>query len=80
MVSTTEMPKMARDNKVKFDREQDVTLGIANAKLGDTIYLGFQAVYAGVQEYHNGFVRLTAQRWKTIVRNSGAKMKKAVEG
>jgi hypothetical protein len=80
MASTAEMPKMRGDNKVKFDKEPPITLVIAGARLGETINLGFQAVYSGVQEHRHGFVRLTAQRWPQIVRASGAKIKKQVEG
>jgi hypothetical protein len=80
MASTAEMPKMQRDNKVKFDTEAPITLVIAGAKLGETIHLGFQAVYSGVQEHRHRFVGLTAQRWPQIVRASGARIKKEVTG
>lgn len=40
---------------------------IRNAKIGQTIWMGFQAAYARKAEVDNGFVRLTTQRWQQIV-------------
>jgi len=59
---------------------ENAKLVIAKAKIGETIYLGFQANYAGIQEAKNGFVRLTAQRWPAIVKASSAKIKQGAEG
>lgn len=40
-----------------------VALVIAGAKLGDTIYAGWTAIYARVQEMNNGFLEAAVQRW-----------------
>lgn len=40
---------------------------IRNAKIGQTIWMGFQAAYARKVEVDNGFIRLAAQRWDQIV-------------
>lgn len=40
---------------------------IDSAKIGQTVWLGFQAIYARKVELDNGFVRLTAQNWPQIV-------------
>jgi hypothetical protein len=67
-VSTVEMPSIG-DPKTRYDSDStgNIALTIARVNLGQTIYLGFQAVYAPYQENKNGFVRLTAQRWPEIV-------------
>jgi len=77
--STTEMPQ-TRDSTTKYDRDVqgNVILTIAKAKLDDTIYLGFQANYAPIQEQKHKFVALTAQRWPQILRASAAKIRKAM--
>lgn len=86
MASTSQMPGInpmakpaddAADNS--FAPDPGVTLVIAGADIGQTIYLGFTAAYARPREYQDGFVRLTAQRWKQIVEESVALIKSRVE-
>lgn len=72
--STSSMPTTS-DSKDLDDGSEQITLAIAKAKLGDTIYLGFQANYAVYQEAKRGFVRLTAQRWPEIVKEQSSKLK-----
>lgn len=68
MGSTSVMPTLSTDNKEQFsDGIGETLLVIANAKLDEHIYLGWQAAYAPYQEEKHGFVRLTAQRWPQIV-------------
>lgn len=80
-VSKSEMPSI-KDRKTKFNTDPggEITLTIAGMQVGDTIYLGFQAVYARVQENLNGFVRLTAQRWPEFVAASCRRLQGRVEG
>lgn len=40
---------------------------IRTAEIGQTVWIGFQALYAMKAEENHGFVRLTAQRWPQIV-------------
>lgn len=47
--------------------DQDVTLVINQAGLGDTIYFGWLAEYARPREARDGFMRSAAQMWKVIV-------------
>lgn len=86
MASTSQMPSInpmakpaddAADNS--FGPDPLVTLVIAGADIGQTIYLGFTAAYARPREYQDGFVRLTAQRWKQIVEESAALIKSRVD-
>lgn len=67
----------------------DYSLGIANIKPGDTIYIGWQAAYARRQNYgfigddsigrtYNqagfGFAEATAAKWPAIVQAEAAKL------
>ena len=48
--------------------DSQIALTILQAKIGDTVYGVFTAVYARRQEYeHYHFVSKAAQRWQTIV-------------
>lgn len=81
-VSKTEMPTANQNNKVKFDSDpgQQITLTIAGWKVGETLYLGFQAAYARFQENRNGFVRLAVQRWPDFIAGSCRRLQGRVEG
>lgn len=81
MASTSQMPgidpaakppKDAKDEQFPEDLAA-VNLVIAGTGLGEKIYLGFTAAYAGYREYHDGFVKLTAQRWQDIVSENARK-------
>jgi hypothetical protein len=54
---------------------------IAGSELGDTIYLGYTAAYAGHREYGargqgpDAFVRTAAQQWPQIVDEKAAELK-----
>jgi len=87
MASTSQMPSInpeakpatgAADNS--YSEDQNVTLIIAGADIGQTIYLGFTAAYARPREYEDGFVRLTAQRWPQIVEECARLIKSRVAG
>lgn len=95
MASTTAMPTLKSDEEEFSGNDGQITLVIAGANIGETIYLGFQAVYARRIEYGfkgtdslgrvydqsgAGFVRLTAQRWPKIVAASARKIKSRVVG
>ncbi|GGF24350.1 hypothetical protein GCM10011321_14660 [Youhaiella tibetensis] len=86
MASTSQMPRInpeakpatgAADNS--YSEDQNVTLVIAGADIGQTIYLGFTASYARPREYEDGFVRLAAQRWPQIVEECARLIKSRVE-
>lgn len=86
MASTSQMPTInptsqpaadAADNS--YNEDATVTLTIAGADIGQTIYLGFTANYARPREYQDGFVRLTAQRWPQIVEECAQLVKSRVE-
>lgn len=75
LASKTAMPSLKTDAKPEKDQSypndaSSVELTIAGASPGRPFYLGFTANYALHQEYVNGFVRLTAQRWQEIVDKS----------
>ncbi|MFK0273653.1 HK97 gp10 family phage protein [Ensifer sp. NPDC090286] len=54
---------------------------IAGADIGDTLYFGYTASYAGHREYGasgqpaDGFVRMAAQNWPIIVDRKAAELK-----
>ena len=76
--STVSMPPILfKDRKTRGAKDHefaDNTAGlnavIDSATLSQTIYLGFQAPYAHKAEEDNAFVRLAAQNWQSIVRDS----------
>ncbi len=85
MASTADMPTI-QEGKTEF-QDSAIELVIADAHLGDTIFLGFQAAYAARMNYgfvgtdslgrtYNqtgfGFVDAVAQRWQQIVTQAEA--------
>ena len=74
-----------RKNEGKVPPPQDISLAIAQAELGQTIYASYTANYALHQEYGargrpgRAFVRLAAQRWQTIVNNAARRLQRKVK-
>lgn len=62
-------------------KDNNVAMTILSAKLGDTIYAVYTAIYANRMEYGfgsfpgYGFVRLAAQKWDTVVEQVVAEAK-----
>lgn len=78
MASTSAMPSISRDAKPAAGgsyayNSGAVSLVIAGAQLGQTIYAGYSASYAAAREYGargqppDGFVRGAAEKWQAIV-------------
>ena len=65
-------PSTAGDNSFDLN-DSEIILTIAGAQLGQTIFLGFTASYAGYREALDAFVATAAQRWPDIVRVNAAK-------
>jgi hypothetical protein len=78
--STAAMPRLGEQGAKYEDGSAQVTLAIAGAELGQTIYLGFQANYAPYMENRYQFVGLAAQRWQDIVRESVTELKRRTGG
>ena len=86
MASTSAMPLIDRDARPSSDaaegsytpNDTDVILAIAGATLGDTIFLGFTASYAGYREALDGFVAMAAQRWQQTVDSNVRKAVRAI--
>jgi hypothetical protein len=57
-----------------------VALVIAGAKLGQTIFATYGAVYAPRMEARYGFVRLAAQNWQSIVAKNARLARQRVTG
>lgn len=85
--STTEMPLIDRDARPSAgqtyqDSASQITLVIANAKLGDPIFLGFSASYSQAVEFGArgrppaGFVRGAADQWQSIVNRNAAEARR----
>lgn len=53
----------------------EIVLVIASARLGQTVYVGYTAGYAGHQEIKRGFVRLAAMQWPNVVSQVCAELK-----
>jgi hypothetical protein len=84
MASTTAMPVMSLDNPGAGAFNLDagvISLVIAGADIGDTIYLGYTASYgAYVHAGANGrpgrpWVAMVAQRWQQIVNEKAAEVR-----
>ena len=84
--STEQMPKIDRaaDNDARASVVPDfgnITLVIVNARLGQTIYVGWTAAYILPLEYGhsqqapNGFLRIAAAQWPRIVEQVSAELK-----
>jgi hypothetical protein len=84
--STESMPAInpAADNKANATVSMDfgtITLVIAGAQLGQTIYIGWTAAYILPLEYGHskqapaGFVRIAAAQWPRIVEEVTAELK-----
>ncbi|HEU5019684.1 MAG TPA: HK97 gp10 family phage protein [Pseudolabrys sp.] len=85
LASTSAMPSIDPNKKgagtpANFAAaEAEVSLVIAGAKIGQTIFVGWTAAYVGALEYGHskqapeGFVRLAAQRWPAIVAEVSAR-------
>lgn len=90
LVSTSAMPSIdpnktgAEGGKYAPD-VQEISLAIAGAEIGQTIFAGYTASYAGGLEYGhskqapNGMVRLAAQNWPAIVERVSAQAQARVE-
>lgn len=85
LASSTSMPAISAAKPVEggtytpdFGQIEAV---IAGADVGDTLYFGYTASYAGYREYGangqpaDGFVRLAAQNWPIIVDRKAAELK-----
>lgn len=69
-------PKDATPGSYGYDGAQ-IELVILGSELTDPLFFGYTAAYAGVREYHDGFVRLAAQNWRDTVFRNTAKVKAA---
>ncbi len=81
-----ESARPAKDaKKGSFPTPANYSLVISNMKLGDTLYVGFLAAYAGHVEYGTrgkkgrGMVRLAAQAWPQHVAKAIREAKAAVK-
>lgn len=78
LASTSAMPIMSQrgnpNGSYSFNAAP-VTLAIAQAELGDTIYVGFTAIYARKVNYSGYlFVEKAAQKWQSIVKTVEAEL------
>lgn len=79
--STEEMPKIDSTARPTAGGAYDynvstLALIIAGASLSDTIYWGYTASYAAFREHEDGFVRLAAQNWRSIVQQVAEEARK----
>ena len=87
LASTSAMPSIIPGSgpsdgaTYSFD-ESAIEAVIAGAELGETIYVGYTASYAGYREYGargqapDAFVRTATQQWQSIVDSKAAELKK----
>lgn len=65
--SVGSMPSGPSQRGESQGRAEDIYLVIANARVGETLYLGWTANYAKYMEARNGFRDAAAQRWPRFV-------------
>jgi hypothetical protein len=58
---------------------EDVTLVIAGADIGETIYVGWTANYARPREYRDGFLAAAAQKWPEFVDKNAARARREIK-
>tara|TARA_R110002049_G_scaffold281333_1_gene460860 strand:+ start:21964 stop:22371 length:408 start_codon:yes stop_codon:yes gene_type:complete len=58
---------------------EDVTLVIAGAEIGDTVYVGWTANYARPREYRDGFLASAAQKWPDFVDKNAARARREIK-
>jgi hypothetical protein len=86
LASSTSMPAINAlakpiDGRAYTPDFAQVEAVIAGADIGDTLYFGYTAAYAGHREYGSngqpadGFVRVAAQNWPVIVDRKAAELK-----
>jgi hypothetical protein len=75
-VSTIGPIKMLWGVKEFHGTRQAVEDVIESAEIGQTVWIGFQAIYARKAEDKHGFVRLAAQQWQVIVVNAAGRAKR----
>lgn len=75
-LSLTGMPSgPTRDMSDKTYTEPTFTATLAGATAGDTLFFGWTAVYAGKQEYVNGYLSGALQKWQSIVAKNVEKLR-----
>lgn len=82
-------PPQRAPSETKFDVAPDLTLGVANIKPGETVYIGWQAAYSARMNYGfvgtdslgrtfnqsgYGFAEATAAKWPAIVKARAGRM------
>lgn len=58
---------------------EDVTLVLAGAEIGDTVYVGWTANYARFREYKDGFLSAAAQKWPDFVNKNAARAMREIK-
>lgn len=76
--STSAMPLIDRsarpaEGQSYSPTDADIELVILGAQLGQTIFLGFTASYAGIREVKDRFVLSAAQNWQNTVDRNAAR-------
>lgn len=73
--STIGPPAILWKEKTFSGSDEAIASVIKGAAVGQTVWIGFQAPYAGKAEDKHGFVRLTAQRWPQLVEQAARSLK-----
>lgn len=58
---------------------EDVTLVLAGAEIGDTVYVGWTANYARFREYKDGFLSAAVQKWPEFVAKNAARARREIK-
>lgn len=74
-ISTIGPPAALWGKKEFDDNSAGIEAVIDSIQVGQTVWLGFQAIYAKKVELDHGFVQMTAQNWPQIVAASVAAVK-----
>lgn len=75
-ISFTGMPSgPTRDMTDKTYKEPSYETRLASFKAGGRLFFGWTAIYAGKQEFLNGFLSGAVQKWQSIVSKNVARAK-----
>ena len=82
--STSSSPLATRENpnpKASYGYDSGpISLVILGTEIGQTLYIGYSARYAGYVENRYGFVRIAAMQWPELVRKATVRVKNQALG
>jgi hypothetical protein len=77
--SLATMPSGPSRREDGMGSEEDVSLVIAQARVGQTIYAGWTAEYAAPREARDAFLAAEVQKWRQTVNKVAAEVRRSIK-